>query len=85
MRAQALAFSTGLITIRTGGSVSVTFINDDAGEDHNFEIQAPGAPLRDTCIGPCRDAYTFAAPPPGSYSFYCITHPDMGGELRVTP
>jgi plastocyanin len=62
--------------------VTLVFINEDQGVDHNLALDIPGT-AKDTCLGPCQTTQTFAAPAPGSYFFFCTIHAAMFGTFVV--
>jgi plastocyanin len=74
------AFEPSTITVNSGDNVIITFSNEDAGIDHNIESKFFVTP---ECNGPCTHIVNFVAPGPGEYQFFCITHPDMVGTLKV--
>jgi plastocyanin len=72
--------------------VSVTLQNIDNGVPHDVSFgrasggpPATGLPLGTSCYGPCTDSYSFTAPGPGNYAFFCSLHPDMAGTFVVSP
>jgi plastocyanin len=74
------------LSAQSGVSVTLALDNRDIAVPHDVLIDAPGAGRTETCAGPCVRRVTFTAPAPGSYQFYCTTHPaDMKGTLVVTP
>ena len=81
MRAVNSEFVPQTITVQSGAMVTLTMVNEDAGEEHDWEVDGVG--LTATCVGPCRASVSFRAPAPGTYKFYCIVHSDMGGTLLV--
>jgi plastocyanin len=81
VRAVNSEFVPQTITVQSGAMVTLTMVNEDAGEEHDWEVDGVG--LTATCVGPCRATLTFRAPAPGTYKFYCIVHSEMGGALLV--
>jgi plastocyanin len=69
------------LTVASGSSTTITFINSDTAITHDFGIGSLGR--TDICAGPCTRTLTFTAPAPGSYVFNCSVHPDMVGTLIV--
>jgi plastocyanin len=82
--ARNIAYSTDILTVQSGASVSVSFENQDRGVTHDLSFGIAALPHGNTCAGPCRDSYTFTAPAPGTYPFFCTVHADMTGTLVVT-
>lgn len=85
-----LFLQTNLTATPSGGSVTIHFINSDAGVAHNIRVfdgaDASAPPLfpGDLVTGPATVDYSFPAPPPGSYFFHCDVHPTtMRGTLTI--
>jgi plastocyanin len=70
---------------RSGATVNVHFQNNDPGVAHDLSFAIDGVPRGNSCVGPCSDDYSFAAPTAGTYSFFCSVHPDMKGIFTVLP
>jgi plastocyanin len=88
--AKGTAFLQPQLSAPAGGQITIHFDNQDANVPHNIVVfngadaSAPmlfnGPPL----TGPGSVDYSFTAPPPGTYFFHCIFHPDqMMGTLTV--
>lgn len=87
LRAKNLAFLPQTLTTRSGQTVTISFVNEDASVAHDVVVRAPGAGEGALCTGPCSYTLTFTAPAPGTYRFVCTVHEsiDMQGTLVVTP
>jgi plastocyanin len=83
--ARNLSFSPSALTIPAHVSVTLVMRNEDPGVMHDIGVNVVGGGRTETCPGPCTDSFVFAAPEPGAYQFFCSLHPEMVGELRVTP
>ncbi len=83
--AQTLKFSTSQLSARSGASVTVNFRNEDVSVAHDISFSIAGLGHGHTCAGPCTDSYSFVAPPPGTYDFFCTVHIEMAGKFVVTP
>jgi plastocyanin len=87
--AQNLAFDTDEIHLVAGGPSTITFDNQDAGQQHNIAIYPSEDELTDPLFkgdivtGP--DSTTYQIPPlePGKYFFHCDVHPEMSGTVVV--
>jgi plastocyanin len=92
LEVQGIKFVQNTLDFRAAGTVSLTFVNKDAGTQHNFHLfggpdaNAPSLFTGDLTTGPARTTYTFTAPDrPGSYFFHCDVHPtQMTGKATVT-
>ncbi len=80
-----LQFSTKQFSARSGAAVTVTFVNEDVSVAHDISFSIPGLGHGHTCTGPCTDTYSFTAPAPGAYQFFCTLHADMVGTFSVAP
>ena len=84
-------FSKDRLEIPAGKEVTITFNNQDTGEDgdHNFHvIIAPDVTeyATEVEIGPDTQSVTFTVLVPGEYSYVCDTHTEeMTGILKVVP
>jgi len=83
--ARNLSFSPSALTIPAHVSVTLVMRNEDSGVMHDIGVNVVGGGRTGTCPGPCTDSFVFAADEPGAYQFFCSLHPEMAGELRVTP
>ena len=84
---QGNAFSTDQIVITAGREVTIVVNDQDTTTDepHNFHIRTPDADFF-TAIkeAPNTQTLTFQIDIPGTYEFFCDTHPaDMTGVLIV--
>jgi plastocyanin len=82
---RSLQFSPGTITIPAHAVVTLVMRNEDGGVPHDVGVNVVGGGRTETCTGPCTASFVFAAHVPGSYHFFCSLHPEMVGDLRVTP
>ena len=85
VRAINLAFNVSTLTVRSGATVTVNFENADTGVLHDISFGIPRQPHGHTCAGPCSDSYSFVAPAPRNYPFFCTVHAEMTGTLVVVP
>jgi plastocyanin len=83
IHATNFTFSPNAITVSSGSSVTIHFVNDDQAVPHNIAFDVGGLQFTDVCSGPCTADLTFTAPAPGQYSFACTVHPYMTGTLTV--
>jgi plastocyanin len=86
-----MAFDTNLITVPSGSTVTMTFVNNDAGISHNFALYTDTSATSkifagDITKGVKTVTYTFTAPSTlGNYFFRCDIHPElMTGTFVVT-
>jgi len=71
--------------VGTGEMVRMIFVNS-TNTPHNLTFNEPINAATDSYIEAGQsDAFTFTAPRPGDYEFYCTLHPWMTGTLSVTP
>ncbi len=91
LTAKNIAFDKSTITAPAGSTVTVTFVNSDAGVPHNvafYTDSSAGTPIYvgQIVTGPATPTYTFTAPStPGTYFFRCDVHPEtMTGSFVVT-
>jgi plastocyanin len=74
-------FAQTELTFPAGSEVTIEFQNQDQGVQHNFvlfdgpDASAPQLFSGEIITGPASTEYTFRAPPPGTYFFYCAVHP----------
>ena len=78
-------FFPGVVQVRAGNEVTVTFENEDPGVIHDLSFRITGVPGGATCTGPCSYSYSFVAPEPGRYEFFCSVHPYIVGTLIIEP
>ncbi|HET7235599.1 MAG TPA: cupredoxin domain-containing protein [Actinomycetota bacterium] len=83
-----LAFDTTTIDLPAGEATSITFVNDDAGVQHNiaiYEDDTLAAELfnGELITGPAEIVYEIPALEAGEYYFLCIVHPTMNGTVVV--
>jgi len=83
--ARNLSFSPSALTVPARVSVELVMRNEDAGVLHDIGVSVVGGGRTQTCLGPCTDSFVFAAAEAGGYHFFCSPHPEMVGELRVSP
>lgn len=87
LRAVALAFEPGELTLPAGTPLRIVLHNDDEGIPHNVRVfqgeQAFGT--SPTVTGPDRTEVRFGPLPASRYQFACEVHPNMIGTLIVTP
>ncbi len=86
--AAALAFDTSEIRLAAEQETVITFVNDDAGVQHNIAIYTDDSLTEelfsgDLVTGPATIDYAIPALPPGEYYFLCIVHPNMNGTVIV--
>jgi plastocyanin len=82
VHARNIAFDRSTITVAAGSTVTLVFINEDDGVDHNLALDIAGT-AKDTCRGPCQTTQTFTAPGPGSHFFFCTIHASMFGTFAI--
>lgn len=91
LTARELAFDPTTLAAPAGSTVTMTFVNSDAGVPHNFALYTDAT--ASTTIfkgafltGVATTSYTFTAPsPPGTYFFRCDPHPaTMTGSFIST-
>jgi plastocyanin len=82
--ARGIKFLPGALTIPAHVAVTLVMDNQDTGVAHDLAVNVVGGGRTETCAGPCKSSFVFAAHVPGSYHFFCSLHPEMVGELRVT-
>jgi glucose/arabinose dehydrogenase/plastocyanin len=91
LTARNFTFDTDRITVPAGSTVTMTFINNDAGVPHNFALYTDKTAATkifagDLVTGVKTVTYSFPAPSaPGNYFFRCDVHPElMTGTFVVT-
>ncbi|MGH2573853.1 MAG: cupredoxin domain-containing protein [Actinomycetota bacterium] len=81
LAASGSAFVQTELTFPAGSEVTIEFQNEDQGVQHNFvlfdgpDASAPELFSGEIITGTASTEYTFRAPPPGTYFFYCAVHP----------
>jgi plastocyanin len=86
--AQGMAFDTAEIVLPAGQGSTITFVNNDAGVQHNIVI-SPDPSMADQLFNgeliTGQATVTYGIPPldPGTYYFYCLVHPNMNGVVTV--
>lgn len=86
LTAQNIAFDQSALTAPPNTPFTIDFSNQDAGVPHNVTIKdAMGTEAfkGDIFDGPGEKQYQVPALKPGTYTFYCIVHPNMTGTLTV--
>ena len=86
--AQGIAFDTAEIVLDAGQETTLTFVNNDAGIQHNIAISTDASmsdQLFDGQLITGQATITYTIPPlePGTYYFYCVVHPNMNGVVTV--
>jgi plastocyanin len=78
------------LDFRANSRVTLRFANEDRSVPHNFvlfrgeDASAPQIFRGDVVTGPAETTYSFTAPGPGTYFFYCEVHPQtMNGTAKV--
>lgn len=71
-------FSPNVIDIARGGSVSWNFV----GKTHHTATDTTGMDLYDSG-SLLTGSFSYTFPAAGTYGFYCILHPEMGGRIHV--
>ena len=81
-----ISFSTDTLSATVGQPVTITFVNQDSVDLHNFHVLAgsQGDFKTEIRFGPDTQSLTFTINMAGAYRFQCDTHPDqMNGTLTV--
>jgi plastocyanin len=87
--AQDIAFDPTDLTVPAGVPFEIAFDNRDAGQQHNVAIfdnpDFSGTPVfeGDLIAGPAQTTYRVDPLTPGSYSFLCVVHPTMTGQIEA--
>jgi plastocyanin len=91
LTAKNIAFDQSTLTAPHGSTVTLTFVNNDAGVPHNFALYTDSSASTSIfkgaiVTGVTTTTYTFTAPStPGTYFFRCDVHPEtMTGTFVVT-
>jgi plastocyanin len=83
-----LAFDTSTIELPAGETATITFVNEDAGVQHNIAIYEDDTLAvelfnGELITGPAEIAYEVPPLDAGEYYFLCIVHPTMNGTAVV--
>jgi plastocyanin len=87
--AQDIAFNPTDLTVPAGVPFEIAFDNRDAGQQHNVAIydnpDFSGTPVfeGDLVAGPGQTTYEVDPLAPGPYSFLCVVHPTMTGQMEA--
>ena len=87
--AQDIAFNPTDLTVPAGVPFQIAFDNRDAGQQHNVAIfdnpEFSGTPVFDgeLVTGPAQTTYNVDPLAPGPYSFLCVVHPTMTGQIEA--
>ncbi len=87
--AQDIAFNPTDLTVPAGVPFEIAFDNRDAGQQHNVAIydnpDFSGTPVfeGDLVSGPGQATYRVNPVEPGPYSFLCVVHPTMTGQIEA--
>jgi plastocyanin len=84
--AQGIAFTTTAVTAPANAPFQIDFDNEDASTQHNVEIKdASGAEVFKGAVFPGVAHMTYDVPAlaPGAYTFHCIVHANMIGNMTV--
>jgi plastocyanin len=91
LAARDIAFDTSTLSAPAGSTVTMTFVNNDAGIPHNFALYTDATAsttiFRGAIVtGVATTTYTFTAPSmAGTYFFRCDPHPTtMTGSFIAT-
>jgi plastocyanin len=84
-----IAFDTSTIELTAGEATTITFVNEDAGVQHNiaiYEDDTLAAELfnGEIVTGPIEIEYEIPPLEAGTYYFLCVVHPNMNGSVVVT-
>jgi plastocyanin len=87
--AQDIAFNPTDLTVPAGVPFQIAFDNRDAGQQHNVAIydnpDFSGTALFEGQLvtGPAQTTYDVDPLAPGPYSFLCVVHPTMTGQIEA--
>jgi FtsP/CotA-like multicopper oxidase with cupredoxin domain/plastocyanin len=76
------AFQTG-VKVKVGGTV--TFKNNEVGDDHSVVWDTPGSPPNVPTISPGASSAAVTMSVVGVFNFHCGIHPSMLGSIEVLP
>jgi plastocyanin len=85
--AVGLQFQPAIVTLPSGRPLRIVLDNQDAGVPHDIHVFQGDTDYGKSAIvtGPGLAAVTFGPLAAARYSFECTIHPDMNGEIVVTP
>jgi plastocyanin len=82
-------FNPSQLTAHNGGTVTVTFDNQDAGVAHDLIVYTPAGGIAGqspVISGPAQATFSFTPSGGGNYFFKCSLHPQyMTGTIAVAP
>ena len=86
--ASNLAFDTSTIELSAGEATAMTFVNEDAGVQHNIAIYEDDTLAvelfsGELVTGPTEIGYAIPALETGTYYFLCLVHTNMNGSVVV--
>lgn len=87
VQAVGLQFEPTIVTLPSGKPLRIVLDNQDAGVPHDIHVLQGDTDLGKSSIvtGPGLTAVTFGPLQPARYAFECTIHPQMDGEIVVTP
>jgi plastocyanin/uncharacterized membrane protein (DUF485 family) len=74
-------FDEDVINVPVGVAVTVEFVNEQGGVQHNVHVTEPEDVVSDLVIGPGSTTFEVTFDEPGEYPFMCDVHPAMKGAL----
>ena len=80
------SFEQSALDAPAGATLAIRFANKEPGVPHDVAIRDAGGTLRfkgAIVTGPGEATYAVPALGPGTYTFFCIVHPNMQGTLTV--
>jgi cytochrome c oxidase subunit 2 len=80
------SFEQSSLTAPADKPFAIHFTNKEAGVPHNVAVRDSGGTLiakTDIVTGPAEASVTVSALKAGSYTFFCMVHPNMQGTLTV--
>ena len=76
------AFDIEHFKVPVGEEITITYVNDDDGISHNFNLKGVEGGKTDLERGPDRKKATFTIDEPGEYEYLCDVHPvQMKGTI----